>query len=375
MSPLERPRQMSHALRYDVVVIGCGTAGLVAATRLAQSGARVCLVAKGYGSTHMAPGTIDTPTAPDTDRAISWFKDTVAAGPLPGYTYVGELAAGPPALPTAIGTLKHSMLVPSTQTAGTLASTNTKLAIIGTHRLRDFQAGLCAANLRLAGLPVRAVEFDWPLDRSDANAVHAAQRFDDPAWRERFCDALRRLIATDEQLVGLPAVLGLRDPGAAHADLERRLDRRVFEIPTLPPSVPGMRMFEILRSALRRAGGRFVLGAEVTGAVRDASDRVIGISTASAGHETLYGAESFVMASGGTASGAIEVDSHHGARERILGLPLDGLAVAVDSQQRSIAAPNVVVAGACLPTDRGSPVGCSESMAIATGYRAAEALA
>jgi len=36
-----------------------------------------------------------------------------------------------------------------------------------------------------------------------------------------------------------------------------RLGRRVFEIPTLPPSVPGMRLYEILRSALRAAGGGF----------------------------------------------------------------------------------------------------------------------
>jgi glycerol-3-phosphate dehydrogenase subunit B len=366
---------MSHALRYDVVVIGCGTAGLVAATRLAQRGARVCVLAKGYGSTHLAPGTIDTPTGIDAGPAIRWFRGTVAAGPLPDYTYVGELAVGQLRLPTAAGALKHSMLVPSTQAAGTTASATTKLAIVGTPWLRDFQTGLCAANLRLAGLPARAVEFDWRLDRADATAVQIAHRFDEPAWRERFCDALLRLLAADEGLVGLPAVLGLRDPAAAHADLERRLERRVFEIPTLPPSVPGMRLFEVLRSTLRQAGARFVLGAEVTGAVRDAGDRITGVSTASAGHDTVYAASSFVLASGGTASGAIEVDSRRSPRERVLGLPLDGLAVAVDSQQRSIAEPNVVVAGASLPIDPSSPVGCSESVAIATGYRAGEALA
>lgn len=365
---------MSPALRYDALVIGCGTAGLVAATRLAERGARVCLVAKGYGSTHMAPGTIDMPMGIDAGAAISWFRDTVAAGPLPGYMYVGELEVGLE-LPTAAGTLRDSMLVPSTQAAGTLAGPTTKLAIIGSPCLRDFQAGLCAANLTLAGLPARAVEFDWRLDRADANAVGAARRFDEPAWRERFCETLRRLLAADEELVALPAVLGLRDPAAALADLERRLERRVFEIPTLPPSVPGMRLFEVLRSALRRAGGRFVLGAEVTGAVRDSSDRITAVRTASAGHETVYGAGSFVLASGGTASGAIEVDSRLSAHERVLGLPLDGLAVAVDSQQRSIAAPNVTVAGASLPIDPGSPVGCSESVAIATGYRAGQALA
>jgi hypothetical protein len=89
----------------------------------------------------------------------------------------------------------------------------------------------------------------------------------------------------------------------------------------------------------------------------------------------VYGASAFVLASGGTASGAIEVDSHLCARERVFGLPLDGLAVAVDEQQRSIAAANVLVAGACLPAGAGRQIGCSEGLAITTGYRAAEALA
>ena len=40
-------------------MIGAGTAGLVAGARLAEGGARVCVLAKGVGSTHLAPGTID----------------------------------------------------------------------------------------------------------------------------------------------------------------------------------------------------------------------------------------------------------------------------------------------------------------------------
>jgi glycerol-3-phosphate dehydrogenase subunit B len=363
---------MSPALSYDVVVIGCGTAGLVAATRLAQRGARVCLVAKGYGSTHLAPGTIDAPIAVGAATPTEWFTDLVASGPFAGYTY--ELTAEQ-SLPTAVGALKHSLLVPSTQASGALAGPNTKVAIVGTPWLRDFQAGLCAANLRVASLQARAVEFDWRLDRADANTVNVARNFDDPRWRERFCAELRRLLADDDQLVALPAVLGLRDPAGVQADLERRLERRVFEIPTLPPSVPGMRLFEILRSALRKAGGRFVLGAEVVRAQRDGGDRIVAVTAASAGHDTVYSAAAFVLASGGTTSGAIEVDSRRSARERVLGLPLVGLAVAVDDQQRSIAAPNVVVAGSCLPADSATQIGCSESTAITTGYRAAEALA
>ena len=44
---------------YDVLVIGAGLAGLSAAAKLAEGGAKVMLIAKGVGGTHLAPGTID----------------------------------------------------------------------------------------------------------------------------------------------------------------------------------------------------------------------------------------------------------------------------------------------------------------------------
>ena len=47
---------MRGELHYDAIVIGAGTAGLVAGARLAEGGARVCVLAKGVGSTHLAPG-------------------------------------------------------------------------------------------------------------------------------------------------------------------------------------------------------------------------------------------------------------------------------------------------------------------------------
>src|SRR5204862_5781921 len=43
----------------DVVVGGGGLAGLTAAPRLAEGGARVLVLAKGAGATHLSPVTID----------------------------------------------------------------------------------------------------------------------------------------------------------------------------------------------------------------------------------------------------------------------------------------------------------------------------
>ena len=210
-------------------------------------------------------------------------------------------------------------------------------------------------------------------------------------WRAAFAGRLALKLQADER-VGLPAVLGVRDPHGAWSDLEHRLGRQVFEIPTLPPSVPGMRLYEILRAALRAAGGRLVLGAEVISSERDGS-RLSSVATHSAGHETRYAAPWFVLASGGFNSGAIELDSHWVTHERVLGLSLRGLpaegeprflgdylaeqpmsqvGVAVDGELRAEGAENVLVAGAALPGAVPWREGCGEGIALASGSHAAQ---
>lgn len=411
---------MRSQLHFDAVVIGAGTAGLVAGTRLAQDGARVCVLAKGVGSTHLAPATIDVlgfaPDRVDAPRpaleqliasrpdhpyallgaevvgdALSWFAHTVQTGPLPGYVYGGSLEHNQ-LLPTAVGALRPSALVPETMAAGE-ASCLRRVCIVGTPALRDFHPSLCAANLERAGIEARPVSLDLKLERADANALGLARHFDDEKWRRQFCAELALTLRAEEH-VGLPAMLGLRDPHEVLADVEHRLGRRVFEIPTLPPSVPGMRLYEILRAALRAAGGRLVLGAEVVSSERE-GERVVSVATRAAGRDLTYVAPWFVLASGGFASGAIELDSRWTCHERVLGLPLRGLpadgeprfvgryldeqplarvGVAVDAGLRAEGTENVLVAGAALPGAVPWREGSGEGIALASGYRAARAV-
>jgi glycerol-3-phosphate dehydrogenase subunit B len=408
-------------LHFDAVVIGAGTAGLTAATRLAQDGARVAVLAKGVGSTHLAPATIDVlGYAPDrveaprqaleqliaarpdhpyallgaevVGDALAWFAQTVQSGPLPGYIYGGSLDHNQ-LLPTAVGALRPSALVPETMANGE-ASILRRVCIVGTPALRDFHPSLCAANLERVGIEARGVSLDLKLERADMNSLGLARRFDDEQWRRQFCAELSLALRSEEQ-VGMPAMLGLRDPHEVLADVEHRLGRRVFEIPTLPPSVPGMRLYEILRFALRAAGGRLVLGAEVTSHERD-GDRVTSVSTHAAGRDLIYVAPWFVLASGGFASGGIELDSHWVTHERVLGLALRGVpgegeprfvgtyldeqpiarvGVAVDSGLRAEGVENVLVAGAALPGAIPWREGSGEGIALASGYRAAQVVA
>lgn len=409
---------MRPSLHYDVLVVGAGVAGLTAGARLAESGARVCVLAKGVGSTHLAAGTVDV-LGYDPDRvespasalpafvgarpdhpyallgvdavgpAVGWFATRVERGPQPGYRYVGSLERNH-LLPSAVGAARPSALVPETMAGGDLGAER-PVCIVGTRVLREFHASLCAGNITRLGIESRALEVKFEIDRPEVNALGLGRRFDDPAFRRDLAARLGPLVQGDER-VGLPAVLGLRDPHGAWSDLQERLGRPVFEIPTLPPSVPGMRMFEALRAALRAAGGRLVMGARVVGAEREGA-RVTALRVDTAGRETIFGARSVVLATGGFASGGLALGSDWMVRETMLDLPLRGVpppgsprfrpeyfdeqpmapvGVAVEANLRAEGTENVLVAGAALPGAEPWREGSGEGISLTSGYRAAE---
>ena len=392
---------MSH---HDVIVIGGGLAGLTAATRLAEGGARVLVLAKGVGATHLSPVTIDVlGYAPDrverpgealaqladdhpyslvgrdaVAAALAWWSDAMP--------YVGGLEQNL-LLPTAVGALKPSALVPETMAAG--AGTD-PVCVVGLRTLKDFHAPLLAENLTRAGIAARAVELDLlPEARADANSLGFARGFDDAAFRAEVAGQLSGRLGAEER-VAFPAVLGIARPRAVWTELQDRLGRPVFEVPTLPPSVPGMRVAALLRDRLRRAGGRVILNAVVEGADR-VGDRVTALRTRVGLREVAHAADWVVLATGGFASGGLELDSHWRAREVALGLPVTGVpaderflpeyfaehpmgraGVAVDARLRPEGLENVLVAGATLAGAVPWREKSGDGISLATGHRAAE---
>jgi glycerol-3-phosphate dehydrogenase subunit B len=401
---------------HDVVVIGAGLAGLTAAVRLAEDGARVLVLAKGVGATHLSAGTIDVlGYAPErvehpgqtlarlgdghpyglvgagaVAAAVEWLKARVAAGSLAPYAYEGGLDENL-LLPSALGVPRPSAVVPETMAGGDLRRAD-PILVVGFRGFKDFHPALLADTLRRAGLPARATELEVaPEERPDVNSLGYARAFDRPPFRAEVTAQLLGRLRADER-VAFPAVLGIADPHGAWSDLERRLARRVFEIPTLPPSVPGMRLFAILRDALRRAGGRVIFNAVVTGAERDGGR--VGAVLARVGlREERRGCDWVVLASGGFASGGLELDSRWRARETALGLPVAGVpapgderfrpayfddhpiaraGVKVDAELRPAGYENVLVAGATLAGAEPWREKSGDGISLATGHRAAE---
>jgi glycerol-3-phosphate dehydrogenase subunit B len=171
-------------------------------------------------------------------------------------------------------------------------------------------------------------------------------------------------------------------------------------VPTLPPSVGGIRVFESLTAALRRKGARIVIGSTVDGAESDGR-RLTAVVAQTSGRPRTYRGRAFVLASGGFSSGGLEVDSHGRARETILDLPvagapapgdprfapgyldehpIAGAGLAVDEQLRPLDAggapafENLHAAGAALAGAVPWREASGNGLSLSTGYAAASAI-
>ncbi|HYX75873.1 MAG TPA: glycerol-3-phosphate dehydrogenase subunit GlpB [Gaiellaceae bacterium] len=337
---------------YDTVVIGAGLAGLTAALRLAETGQRVAVLAKGVGATHLSPATIDVlgyddgvvespaqalPGFADAHSehpygrlsvellraALAWFQDS-----LDGHGYCGGLDENL-LVPTAVGVAKPTALVPGTMAAADLRKGG-RFVFVGLRGLKDFYPAFLAGNVARAKLPggvsvaTRAIEVVPPQGvQRDLGSLGFARRFEDPRFRATVVAELKQHLVPGE-VVGFPAVLGVGRAREVRQELEERLGHAIFEVPTLPPSVQGLRVFETMTGALRRAGGRLVVGSTV-GEVRTSNSRVEAVVTETAGRPIAYHAGAFVLATGGFASGGLELESSGRIRETVFDLPLSGV--------------------------------------------------
>jgi glycerol-3-phosphate dehydrogenase subunit B len=348
----------NHPAGTDLLVIGAGWSGLLAAYTAAQAGLQVQVVAKGLGSMHWAAGTVDvmgytseemsrpvqqpleaiqglTATHPDhpyallgahqVQTALDTFKSLAAELGLP---YDGAATAGDNLLlPSAVGALRPAYLAPQAQLAGDMSRPE-PLLIVGFTGLRDFYPQLIAENLVTQGFQARAASLPLSLlsEQSDRNNVHLAQALDDKARRARLGGELKRLALPGER-IGLPAILGLDDHGAALADLQSAAGAPLFEIPTLPPSVPGMRLFRALRAKLWSMGvrvdaGMEAIGAKATPGVNGTAGRVQWVETATSSRPLKNRAKHYLLATGGILGGGFDSDHTGRLWEVVFGLPL-----------------------------------------------------
>jgi glycerol-3-phosphate dehydrogenase subunit B len=337
-----------HTTGSDVIVIGAGLSGLMAAVTAVDAGARVRLIASGWGQQIVTPGWLsvcdraeddviaevrgyaaihpDHPYALAEDDAmvhgLDAFRDITARIGLP---YDERTKDGHNMrLMTTLGAIRTPMMAPRSLAAGDLTDIDGPVLVVGFRGWRDFFPQLAVDNLRQQGIDARALTValpdtghatwdEWPGD--------LARLFDSEDVRAGIAKQVKRH-ARGTAKIGFPAVLGLDAPGAALRDLTATLGRPVFEIPTLPPSAAGVRLSNRLRRWLLRQRARVQIGHAVTrGIVEDR--RCLAVQVQALGHLNTFYADHVILATGGLYNGGIESDDTGRIWEPIFDLPVE----------------------------------------------------
>ncbi|ELZ03028.1 glycerol-3-phosphate dehydrogenase subunit GlpB [Natrialba asiatica] len=348
------------AITDDVLVIGGGLAGATAALAAAETApdARVRLVTAKQSTLRHASGLIDVlGYAPDSEGQgqeqeqgqgqtpiVDPFAelDTLPTGhpyervggeavrdaleffdDIAGDAYAGGHTDKNALVPTHGGTVKPTARYP-TATADGLASDDRDALLVGFETLPDFEAPLAAAHLEAAGAPfdARGVTLSFPgIVRDDAKVTRyahlldrneqvAAAGEDEIGAREALAAAVESHLE-GEPRVGFPAIVGDDRPAAVRESLADALGVDIFEVPMGPPSLPGLRLEDLLYAALEDAGVRMTSGVPVvdyeTG--NDAIDHVVVDRN---GAEIPHEAAQYVLATGGLVGKGIE-----SGRERV----------------------------------------------------------
>ncbi|MBN1284980.1 MAG: anaerobic glycerol-3-phosphate dehydrogenase subunit B [Anaerolineae bacterium] len=406
-----------------VVVVGAGLAGLTAALAAARCGARVHLVAAGIGKTHISPGFMELLDTHDPlDAALQAFVDRreddpyTLAGPDAVYAGLGLVceAAAAHGVPyymaeqtnllvaTLPGLTRRAALVPAALAAGALTAGAGETLVVGFKGWRDFYPTVTADNLSMQGFPARALYIDLPAHERgnfDEWPVDLARRFERPGFRadviQQVAHALKGAVRA-----AFPAVLGFYDHVRVLQVLQTALGVPVFEIPTLPPSVPGMRLYHALCEELLSLGARVAIGPRVTRGVVEGG-RVTGVAIATAStRERIIRGDAVILATGGLLGGGLESDHRGNVWETIFDLPLVGpvgdraqwflpelfpaearhpvhrIGVQADARMRPAAGENgapagLYVCGRLLGGYDPLREGSGEGVDIATGYKAA----
>ena len=312
----------------DVIVIGGGLAGLMAAAVAASRKQKVTVLTYGSGSLPLASGAIDFGSLENLpahhpykkiglkacDAAAKFLIDITAQSNLP---YVGTVSKKIPIV-TAVGTLKFSALVPDSMNASNLANKK-KIFVVGIKGLKDFYATMLAGNLKKyfpdKTFEVAKIDLHM-LGGRDITCMDAAQILTDN--EQPFANELKALNASKDDAIIIPPILGIA--GNFSRDVvQTQLRAQIIETTCLPPSPPGLRLQRAFMKYLQSSGVRFFENSKaVRGVIED--KKVTGVVVESAAREKIFPALKIILATGGFYSGGIQMRDFDQPREPIFDL-------------------------------------------------------
>lgn len=314
-------------MRFDVIIIGGGLAGLTCGLRLQKNGKKCAIISAGQSAMHFSSGTFDLlGRLPDGTEVENPSAAIASLGKDHPYTVLGsekvmKYAKEAPAFLescglkvsgsaeknswriTPTGERKPSWLTLDDFTP--LASKDEKIGdkalIVNILGYLDFNTKFLADSFERQGTKCRIVSIRLDeMERlrknpSEMRATNIARVMDrDGVW-EKAAEQIREKLQGEDVIV-LPAVFGLKDHEVV-GKLRQACGVKTMFVATMPPSVPGIRSQMTLKTEFEKAGGRFFIGDTVIDADFDEDGKVKSVGTANFDDIRIF-ADDFVLASG-----------------------------------------------------------------------------
>ena len=242
-------------MRFDTIIIGGGLAGLTAGILLQEGGRRSAIISSGQSALHFFSGSFESlDNCPEAEGLLE--RAGIKVHKLPG---AETLLPG--------GRFRPSVL--SLEDVAIMKDWGKKALIVSFSGFHDFFPELMEKALQGKGLETRSVNLEpqgiavLRKSPSEMRSVNIARVVD--THYGRIAGKIKSLIV-DEDLVVLPQVFGLEDPGIPGRIREILKPANTVFIGTLPPSVPGIRTQMQLRRRYEQLGGTFILGDTVVSA-------------------------------------------------------------------------------------------------------------
>jgi glycerol-3-phosphate dehydrogenase subunit B len=338
------------SIECDVCVIGSGLAGMAAALFAAARGLRVTQMGH-TGEIIFASGLLDLLSVHPVVEKRAWsdpwaaidalvadnpqhpcarlkiadikaaFDEILAFLEQTSLSYHRNIDRNTGVL-TSLGTIKSTYAVPHTMWQGVRALEKKPACLIVDIRgLKGFSARQIAAALDTDWPALRSARISFP-DSDHLNEVyteHMANALLLPQNREKLVRVLQPLVK-ESKIIGLPAILGLYRTQEVIAHLEELIGVPVFEIPTIPPSVPGLRLKEAFERGLRSKDVQYFSLTKALKVRPSAAGRFethIGRDAV----EHIVNSRGVILASGRFIGGGLCADRTH-IRETIFDLPV-----------------------------------------------------
>ncbi len=331
----------------DVIVIGGGFAGLIAAAASAKRGKKVTLLSFGMGTLAVGSGIVDIlgynndgTAALTPEVAVKMVEDDHPYHKIglqavkesvdfflelcreEMYPYIGSLNEMK-WIPTASGTLKPTCLVPKTLDVASLKESDT-ICIVGFHCLKDYYAELVSKNLKTSlgsdkKYEVVMINHQFSGGR-DVTVLDLARWLDTEAGRAECIKQLQSKVKPGS-VVLVPPILGTTPDYLVLEAFEKAIGCRFVETVTVPPSLSGLRLRSMLINRLKKMGVRIIEKANVIKSILE-ERKCVAVVTDGIDRQRSYYAQNFILATGGFYGGGLISAELGEVNEPIFNIPI-----------------------------------------------------